>query len=145
MRLLVFAMAFLAPSIARADLYTFTDAEGVVHFTNVPRDPRYSLVPGTQNTFAEPAAPYAKALLHRVDITRYDPLIKEAASYYALPFELVKAVIAAESAFEPRAVSSAGALGLMQMLPSTARDMHVTDTFDPRDNIYGGTRYLRHL
>lgn len=134
----------LALAVSVGDLYTFTDEQGVVHFTNVPRDPRYKLVPGTQNTF-EPTAAEPKAPLHRVDVTRYDAIIKEASAYYSLPFELVKAVIAAESAFEPKAVSSAGAQGLMQMIPQTARDMSVTDPFDPRDNIFGGTRYLRFL
>jgi soluble lytic murein transglycosylase-like protein len=60
-----------------------------------------------------------------------------------LPPALVKAVIAAESAFDPRAVSKAGALGLMQLMPQTAREMRVGDVFDPRTNIFGGTRYLR--
>jgi soluble lytic murein transglycosylase-like protein len=127
---------------ALADLYTFTDDEGVVHFTNVPNDPRYKLVPGTQNTFATSDTP---VLMHRVDINRYDTFIREAATYYSLPFELVKAVVAAESGFEPKAVSAAGALGLMQLLPRTAKEMFVTDAFDPRENVFGGARYLRYL
>lgn len=134
----------VAPALAHAELYTFTDEQGVVHFTNVPNDPRYVLVPGTQNTFTPTVDP-APIVLHRVDVDRYDGIIREAAAYYSLPFELVKAVVAAESGFETRATSPAGALGLMQLLPSTARDMHVTDIYDPRDNVFGGTRYLRYL
>ncbi len=142
MKYAVALIVFLAARPALADLYTFTDEYGVVHFTNVPNDPRFKLVPGTQNTFAAPSAP---VVMHRVDITKFDGIIREAAAYYSLPFELVKAVVAAESGFEPRAVSSAGAQGLMQLIPGTAKDMAVTDPFDPRDNIFGGARYLRYL
>jgi soluble lytic murein transglycosylase-like protein len=145
MSLLKYAIAaavFLAARPAFADLYTFVDEQGVVHFTNVPHDPRYKLVPGTQNTFSAPEAP---VVMHRVDINRYDAFIREAATYYSLPFELVKAVVAAESGFEPKAVSPVGAQGLMQLMPATAREMSVSDVFDPKDNIYGGARYLRYL
>ena len=135
-------VAFAVITLLLADLYTFVDEQGVVHFTNVPGDPRYKLVPGTQNTFSNPDKP---VLMHRVDITKYDGLIREAATYYSLPFELVKAVVCAESGFEPRAVSPVGAQGLMQLMPATGRDMSVTDPFDPRDNIFGGARYLRYL
>lgn len=142
MKYVVAVIVFLVARPALAELYTFTDEYGVVHFTNVPNDPRFKLVPGTQNTFAGPAE---RTVMHRVDITKFDAIIREAATYYSLPFELVKAVVAAESGFEPRAVSSAGAQGLMQLIPGTAKDMAVTDPFDPRDNIFGGARYLRYL
>jgi soluble lytic murein transglycosylase-like protein len=138
-------MAVAVP--ARAEVYSYVDDEGVTHFTNVPRDPRAKPIPlaNTENTFALPDDASAKRRLHRVDVTRYDAFIIEAARYYSLPPALVKAVIAAESAFEPEAVSSAGALGLMQLMPNTARALRVADCFDPRANIYGGSRYLRIL
>ena len=75
----------------------------------------------------------------------YDLIIIEAARYYSLPPALVKAVVAVESSFEPAAVSHAGAQGLMQLIPRTARAMHVRDVFDPRGNVFGGARYLRIL
>lgn len=132
---------------ARAELYSFVDDEGVVHFTNIPDDPRYRLHPldGMANTFSWQDEEGRAQRLHRVDIAQFDELVVEAARYYTLPAALVKAVIAAESAFEPAAVSSAGAQGLMQLIPSTAREVFVRDPFDPRDNIFGGTRYLRIL
>jgi soluble lytic murein transglycosylase-like protein len=75
----------------------------------------------------------------------YDPYILEAARLYHIPEALIRAVIQVESNFDPRAVSPANAHGLMQMIPETAERMMVTDAFDPRQNILGGTRYLRIL
>ncbi len=75
----------------------------------------------------------------------FEPYIQEAARRYNVPANLVRAVIKVESNFRPQAVSAAGARGLMQLMPGTARDMAVTDLFDPRQNILGGTRYLRLL
>ena len=77
--------------------------------------------------------------------SRYDAHIREAAALYRIPAALIRAVIKVESNFDPRAVSPANAHGLMQMLPSTAERMMVTDIFDPRQSILGGTRYLRIL
>jgi soluble lytic murein transglycosylase-like protein len=137
----------LVPALARADLYTFVDAEGVIHFTNIPDDPRYALYPLERkvNTWTLQDGLGTLRTVHRVDVRTYDQLIVEAARYYALPAALVKAVMAVESSFEPAAVSSAGAQGLMQLIPPTAREMFVRDAFDPRDNVYGGVRYLRIL
>lgn len=77
--------------------------------------------------------------------SRYDSYIREAATLYQIPEALIRAVIKAESNFDPRAVSPAGAHGLMQLMPFTADAMMVQDIFDPRQNILGGTRYLRIL
>jgi soluble lytic murein transglycosylase-like protein len=75
----------------------------------------------------------------------YNDAIAEAADLYKLDPVLIRAIINAESAFNPFAVSSAGALGLMQLMPSMAEEMDVLDPFDPRQNILGGARYLRDL
>jgi soluble lytic murein transglycosylase-like protein len=75
----------------------------------------------------------------------YDRFINEAAVRYRLDPELIRAVMRAESAFDPMVVSSAGAEGLMQLMPALADEMGVTDSFDPRQNIMGGARYLRAL
>jgi soluble lytic murein transglycosylase-like protein len=80
-----------------------------------------------------------------VGASRYDPYIQQAATIYQIPEALVRAVINVESGFEARAVSKADARGLMQLLPSTAARMMVDDIFDPRQNIFGGVRYLRVL
>lgn len=76
---------------------------------------------------------------------RFDATIAQAAALYQIPEELIRAVIFVESGFNPRAVSPANAKGLMQLIPATAQRMQVEDTFDPRQNIFGGTRYLRIL
>jgi hypothetical protein len=73
----------------------------------------------------------------------YQSLAQEAAARYGLPVEFITAVIKQESNFNPDEVSSAGAQGLMQLMPSTARELGVTNSFDPRQNIMGGANYLR--
>ena len=75
----------------------------------------------------------------------YDTLIQEAAEVYELDAALIRAVMRAESAFNPLVVSPAGALGLMQLMPGLAEEMGVKDPFDPRENIMGGARYLKRL
>ena len=75
----------------------------------------------------------------------YDDIINEAAETYALDPELIRAVVRAESAFNPMVVSPAGAQGLMQLMPALAEEMGVSDPFDPRQNIMGGAKYLRWL
>jgi len=146
MRAATFFLLFGLATPVRATVYAYTDKEGVIHLTNIPDDPRYRPFPleGKSNTFEWQDIGKLRRV-HRVDVESYDALIIEAARYYTLPPALVKAVVAVESSFEPAAVSHAGAQGLMQLIGSTARAMHVRDPFDPRDNVFGGVRYLRVL
>jgi soluble lytic murein transglycosylase-like protein len=127
-----------SPALAGSQIYAYTDAEGVTHFTNIPRgDSRYRPIRiGPRGVGPPEAAPA------RYD---YDILIDEVARQHSLPPALVKAVIAAESAFEPRAVSRAGAQGLMQLMPTTAARMGVLEPFEPLQNVHGGAEYLRNL
>ncbi|MCX7945033.1 MAG: lytic transglycosylase domain-containing protein [Deltaproteobacteria bacterium] len=81
----------------------------------------------------------------KIDPKVYDSYISEAARTFNLPEYLIRAVIAVESSYNPYAISPKGAEGLMQLMPSTAKDMEVKDSFDPRENIMGGARYLRFL
>ena len=76
---------------------------------------------------------------------RYDEYIRQAATLYQIPEQLIRAVIKVESDYDPRAVSYAGARGLMQLMPETADRLGVKDINDPRENIMGGVRYLRVL
>jgi len=75
----------------------------------------------------------------------FDDIIREASAAYDVPFGFVKGVIRVESHFNPNAMSPVGAMGLMQLMPRTAASVNVTDPFDPRQNIFGGTRFLRIL
>jgi soluble lytic murein transglycosylase-like protein len=75
----------------------------------------------------------------------YNDIIENTAQKYNISSALIKAVIKAESDFNPGAVSSAGAMGLMQLMPDTARDLGVKDAFDPRENIDGGVRFLKDM
>lgn len=133
-----FLWCLLSPGEGQAVLYSYTDANGVLHVTNVGKEPARAESP-IGSAGAQPPAEGVSTKSRAA----YEPLIREAAEYYSLPVALVKAIIAAESAFEPAAVSSAGALGLMQLYPQTASAMSVSNSFDPKENIFGGTRYLR--
>lgn len=77
--------------------------------------------------------------------TKYDEYIAAAAKEYGVAEELIKAVIACESSFNPNAVSKSGAVGLMQLMPATAKGLGVTNSYDPQQNIMGGTKYLSSL
>ncbi len=129
----------LAPAAGAEGIYRYVDARGVVHFTNVnPDDDRYQ-------RFRMPAS-YRIAPKNAVRPVRiYDPTIRRHAMEQGIPPALVKAVIHAESAFDPRAVSPKGAMGLMQLMPDTARMLGVLEPFAAEQNIDGGVRYLRTL
>jgi soluble lytic murein transglycosylase-like protein len=130
-------LAWAAP--AAAQTYQFVAPDGTTHYTNAPTDPRYrrlGFVSGTREGWLR-LPPSAGG--------RYHEEIREAAARYGVPEDLVSAVIRVESAFNPRAVSRAGARGLMQLMPGTASMLGVEDSFDPRANIDGGVRHLRGL
>lgn len=139
-RMAMMLVAAAAAGVAHADIYSFVDSSGVTHFSNVPVDSRYRLL--LASPAEEPAEAPGKWLAKSAD---YDPLIERAARAVAVRPELVRAVIVVESAFNPRAVSKRGALGLMQLRPSTARRYGVSNAFDPEQNIRAGARYLRDL
>ena len=127
-------LAMVLPSLAPAEIYKYVDKDGVVHLTNVP-DSKYNLV------LKEEWVGFRLG----PNFEEYDPAIRKAAERYNVDHALVKAVIKAESNFNSKAVSRAGARGLMQLMPGTARALGVNDSFQPEDNIQGGVRYLRYL
>jgi soluble lytic murein transglycosylase-like protein len=130
----IFMLGLVVPSFSSAEIYKFVDKDGVVHLANVP-DSRYTLV------LKEGWVRFRLG----ADFEKYNPLIWQAAQRHSVDYALVKAVIRAESNFNPKAVSRAGAKGLMQLMPATADALGVDDSFHPEDNIQGGVRYLRYL
>lgn len=154
----VLLSVLILPRPGRADLYTYIDARGIRHYTNVPADSRYRQIrlPRSVTTLtvngkrcrtiqAGKARKRRLAGKNRKGPTGYDRHIRQAASRHRVDPLLIKAIIQAESNFNPQAISAHGAQGLMQLMPETARDMEVKNPFDPRQNIAGGTRYIRHL
>jgi soluble lytic murein transglycosylase-like protein len=129
---------------ARADIYAFTDDAGVPHFSNVPVDRRYALLMRTETDRPSVAARTRNAR-RGIDGTLYAQEISRAASSSQLESALLHAVIAAESGYNPRALSGKGAMGLMQLMPGTARRYGVVDPYDPAQNIRAGALYLRDL
>lgn len=121
---------------AWADIYVYRDGRGVVHFTNVPTRPVYRPFLLLQ--------PYIRGLRGKESM-EFDRLIAVACQRYGVEFALVKAVIKAESAFDPLALSPAGARGLMQLMPDTAALHGVANIHAPHENIEGGVRHLRLL
>jgi soluble lytic murein transglycosylase-like protein len=143
----LFATVLLAlPAVARSPLHTWTDKDGVLHVEDVP--PSRARPPARKGDVepqvnVPPARRGERWWEKRSDAPPDE--IDRAAALYNVPAELVRAVIWAESAGDASAISRAGAIGLMQLMPRTAGDMYVEDPVDPAQNIMGGTRYIRWL
>lgn len=144
---LAFAAFTFGARIAHADIYTFKDERGVVHFTNIKGlDPRYKLLRKEGSSAVPGSHSVARLYMPSADeIARYSSIVDTAARAYGVDKALVHAVISAESGYNAQAVSRAGARGLMQLMPETARRYGVKNSMDPVDNIYGGVKYLRDL
>jgi soluble lytic murein transglycosylase-like protein len=141
---LVLMAAIVLPGLARADIFAFTDASGVTHFSNVPSDPRFKLlIAAPPDPAADPVRRPSVDWLARSAM--YDQAITGAAKANTIQAALVRAVIVVESGFNPRAVSKKGAVGLMQLQPATARRYGVKDIYDPEQNIRAGAHYLSDL
>jgi soluble lytic murein transglycosylase-like protein len=127
-----------------AGIYKYEDENGVIHFTNCPRDPQFKLY--IRDSKDDPGVPGSSTgTAYIKDSTSYDPLITELSQKYQVDFALIKAIIRAESGFNPIAVSRKGARGLMQLMPETASRVNVSNPFNPRENIEGGVRHFKYL
>lgn len=131
---------------ASGDVFTYTEDDGTVVYTNVQPSGRKarrmgkSFTPAPAKDVPTPVIPKAKA-----NTEELDGAIIAAADRYKIPRALVLAVMHTESNFNAMALSNKGASGLMQLMPGTAREMYVSDLFDKQQNIEGGVRYLRVL
>lgn len=132
-------MALMAAGTSEAQIYTRRNANGIIEATNVPDEPGFRLMYGKGTLI------HSRGFRRIAYSGQFDKDIRDAASVFGVAADLVRAVIAVESEFDPHAVSSKGAQGLMQLMPFTARRFGVVNAFDPRQNIFGGVQYLRVL
>ena len=120
---------------AVADIYMYIDSGGVLHFSNVPTSSQYRLYIKER----------PKRTIEGGDSKSYDRIIREAAKIHGISEPLLKAIIKAESNFNPRAVSKRGAKGLMQIMPKNFKALNIHNPFNPRENIMGGAKYFKTL
>lgn len=135
--------------------YAYTDKNGTLHVTNVPGRSKgawtiYKTLEGSgggdvERGRASGSQGRTRVRLGDERLHRYDSVIRAAAQRYQLPESLLRAVIHTESNYYAHAVSRAGATGLMQLMPKTAKALGVRDAYDPGQNVHGGARYLRLL
>jgi soluble lytic murein transglycosylase-like protein len=148
----------LVPISSIGDVFKYVDSNGKIYFTDAPLQGsgyRLEWKRASKKIISEDSKRLIAVGRHKprsiapkrlsIRRNRYDHLIERTAKRYNLHPELLHAVIRAESAYNATAVSSAGAIGLMQLMPATAARYNVSDIYDPADNIGGGARYLRFL
>jgi len=130
-------LLFLATTCVNvaADIYMYIDSNGILHFSNVPTSSQYRLYikerPGRGLGDPHPGS--------------FDRIIREAARTHGLSEPLLKAIIKAESNFNPRAISKKGAKGLMQIMPQNFNSLNIRNPFNPRENIMGGAKYFKQM
>jgi hypothetical protein len=129
------------PAAADAQLYSWRDASGTLVVSNEPKDPDAQ----TFEVWGVSPAVFRTTRPATARSQPYEWLIEEHAEKYGVSADLVRAVIQAESGFNPMALSHKGAMGLMQLMPATARELGVTDPYDAAESIAGGVAYLKGL
>ncbi len=142
--LLAILLFALAPSV-KADIYTYTDASGIIYFSNTRSNKNERIAVASQRYEDRSRPSRGQAQISQAEKNRFSPLVEAAAHTYQVDAALLHAVISAESGYDPAAVSSKGAVGLMQLMPETARRYGVENSFDPEQNIRGGAKYLSYL
>jgi soluble lytic murein transglycosylase len=126
-------LTFSVPTTT-AEIYQYIGRDGSISLTNVPSDSRYQKIEVESSRFHT-----------TMSEQELEPVIRRHSSQQQIHPALIRAVIKAESDFDPRAVSRAGAIGLMQLMPQTAIRLDVRDMYNPDDNVGGGAKYLRQL
>ena len=145
LRIALFIATLLAASaaFANARIYTYLDAQGQRHYTDVPDNNRYRLLVLSPQDRTASGDRYDLRLLARAP--QFDSIIEQAAVSAAVEPNLLRAVIVVESGFNSHAVSKRGAVGLMQLMPATASRFGVSNPYDARQNVHAGARYLKFL
>ncbi|MGK2925253.1 MAG: lytic transglycosylase domain-containing protein [Lysobacterales bacterium] len=141
-----FAVAVAVPASVAAQVYKWVDENGVVTFTNIapPKNQNYQVLRFPCYA-ADPKCRSVSWEKVPLNTQAFDREIRSAADFNAVEASLIRAIIHAESAYQPDARSPKGAQGLMQLMPATAAELEVANPFDPAQNIEGGTRYLSQL
>jgi soluble lytic murein transglycosylase-like protein len=134
----IVAAVVAMPAAARAEIFTWRDQGGNLVLSDRPKD-------GAERTYAVGTTGDIRTTRETIKNTTYDSLITEHAASHGIRADLVRALIQAESAFNPMARSIKGAMGLMQLMPATALAYGVTNAYDPAQNIRAGVAYLRSL
>ena len=127
------------------DIYTYVDKDGVMHFTNVPTS---NIIPYSvyiKESSGSRSNSTSSVRSRAGDSSPFQGLITRAAEEHGIAEPLLKAIIKAESNFDPSAVSKKGAMGLMQVMPNNFKALQIRDPFDPEQNIMGGARYFGQL
>lgn len=140
---LLLLVQLFVPCSVKADIYRYVDEEGIVHFTDAPTDTRFKVF--MRDLKKDKELRTKLKIASTVNPAEFEQLIKNCSQKYGVNINLVKAVIQAESGYNPNAVSKKGASGLMQLMPGTAKSLKVADRFNPKDNVEGGVKYLRFL
>jgi soluble lytic murein transglycosylase-like protein len=140
---LIATLLWASAVAAHSKIYTYVDADGQRHYTDVPDSNRYRLLVLSPQDRTASGDRYDSSLLAKAG--RYDSIIEKAALSASVEPNLLRAVIVVESGFNSRAVSKRGAVGLMQLMPATATRFGVSNPYDPRENVHAGARYLKFL
>jgi soluble lytic murein transglycosylase-like protein len=153
LKITVILLALLGSNEVLADVYKFIDNRGHTYYTDTPKNSLYKrIIKTTVNNYFKSSGLYkpntyfgAKNTYFGANKTRFNQLIEQAAMRHQVDARLLHAVIQTESAYNSGAISPKGAVGLMQLMPDTARRFGVMDSNDPEQNVDGGTRYLKYL
>jgi soluble lytic murein transglycosylase-like protein len=140
---LIAALLAASAAAAHSQIYTYVDADGLRHYTDVPDNNRYRLLILSPRDRTASGDRYDAMLLAKAG--RYDSIIEKAATAASVEPNLLRAVIVVESGFNSHAVSKRGAMGLMQLMPATATRFGVSNPYDPLQNVHAGARYLKFL
>lgn len=141
--LIICGLVLFLHSLSYADVYQYVSEDGIVCYTDLPFGKKADLV--IKEKAGTASSQQSSDSRDYKDTIDYHSIVHEKATKYNLDPLLVKAVIKTESNWNERAVSRKGAMGLMQLMPSTANDMNVRNPFNPEENIEGGVKYLRYL
>ncbi len=146
-RIAVIFLTLFSTTPTLADVYKFVDSDGHTYYSDEPRNSLYKRIMKTplQKSVSHEVKTTRSRLFVSANKSRFEQLVAQAAERHQVDAKLLHAVIQTESAYNSAAISSAGAVGLMQLMPDTARRFGVTDRNDPDQNVDGGTRYLRYL